>query len=715
MFFALKNLSSQALERLAAPWDFKPEPQDAIPEECKIDKKARDSWINMPSTKWCVYTAHEAVNPNMRISKARSDGDGNPVLACWALVMDYDAKATLEEVKRFMENLPFKPNWVERTLSGHWRFVFILEEKLQFPSYDFAVHFYENFATYAFDPNRGMMGFDNPAFCEPNRLWTNSGEWYHIGDAKIPADISRGWLVAASRTFKKWTAEGPSIPLEEVHKALVAKYPKIQEWPTEFTLESQGPTFWIEGSTSPKSAIVRESGIQTFSAHAPKAFYNWADLLGIQFVKQYEAEALGRAVADVWFNGKHYYMRGADNIWNARERTDCAQHLKIDRKVSTKAAKDGTSPLEEAMCYIRNHHKVVDALPFVMQPSGLLVKNGNRVLNISDARVKTPAEGKQEWGPNGNFPWISAFIEHLFPKLAARERVLAWAARAYRGAYLLQPESGHALFIAGGVGVGKTLFSRSILAPLFGGLAEAASYLLGETTFNSELFLRYYWAVDDSEPTSSPEKVARWTSSVKRCVANGSWHFNEKFKAAGQTEWLGRLVVTLNADRESIRIIPDMRSSIEDKLIIVRTTDTKFNFPKRYVLDKILAAELPFFARWLLDHCPEELGRFGMEEYADEDIVEAASQSGNLNNFYEVLHDWKCEYFKANPKETSWSGTAFQFHKELTNDPRNAIVLKGLTTKAITRSFGEMLEKKFVGLSHSTDEATKQAIWTIKK
>lgn len=715
----LENLSSITLLHDVAPWDWKP--SEPLPEEVKFDKKERDAWINRPSTKWCVYTLHEGVNNNVRISKARKDGEGNPAHSAGGLVTDYDAKATLEEVKRFMENLAYKPNWVERTLSGHWRYVWLFEEKIQFPSYEFAVHFYSNFSTFAFDMNRGMMGFDEPAFREPNRLWTNSGEWYHIHDNKIPADLSRGWLVQASKTFKKWDLEGPKIPIEDVHKALLEKFPKLNEWPTEFTLDSQGPTFWIDASTSPKSAIVRETGIQTFSAHAPKAFYSWSDLLGINFVKKYQAESMGRAVADVWFNGKHYYMKDAHGHWVSRERADTIQHLKIDRSVSSKAEKDGSSEIERAMCYIRNHQKVVDALPYVMQPEGPIYRNGKRILNISQLRVMTPAEGVAVWGPDGQFPWISKFIEYLFENPKARETILAWAHRAYTGAYKLQPEGGQALFIAGPVGIGKTLFSRSVLAPLFGGLAEAGAFLLGEDNFNSELFNAYYWAIDDSEPTSAPDKLRKWTAGIKRAVANGMWRFNEKFKAAGMVEWLGRLVVTLNADPESIQIIPDLSSSIKDKLIIVRTTEKKsLVFPPRYELAKILEKELPFFARYLLDYqIPEELvgeNRFGVKDYADDSIVEVANQSCVLNNFHEIFADWRTEFFKMNPQISEWSGTAFQFHKSLTEDPRSGQTLKGLTAHRVSSSLTSMLGKKYKGLSAKTSaDDDKLKIWTITK
>src|ERR1035438_5545296 len=197
-FFSLKNLSSQATSSGVLPWDFRP--VTPIPEEVRKNKKLRDIWANTPSTNHDFYTAYEGVNSNLRISRPRTDGLGNPPHCLHALVADYDSAQPEEKALEYARSLSYIPNQIERTLSGNWRFVWLLEEPLIFPSFDFCRHFLKKFADFAFDPARGCPGFDKGAWEAPERLWTNSADWRRCGESVIPADVTRGWLVKASAT-----------------------------------------------------------------------------------------------------------------------------------------------------------------------------------------------------------------------------------------------------------------------------------------------------------------------------------------------------------------------------------------------------------------------------------------------------------------------------------------------------------------------------------
>src|SRR5262249_2114926 len=149
--------------------------------------------------------------------------------------------------------------------------------------------------------------------------------------------------------------------------ALSEKYPRFSEWPSEFTLNSQGPTFWVEGSHSPMSAIVRETGMQTFSAHAPKGFYYWAELLGKAFVDKYRAEHLGKAVEGIYFDGHSYWRQIADDSWQAFAKQDIMLHLKTQRKISTSGRKAEASEMEDCLNYIQSHAFIKAAGPCVFQ------------------------------------------------------------------------------------------------------------------------------------------------------------------------------------------------------------------------------------------------------------------------------------------------------------------------------------------------------------
>jgi len=719
MFF-LPNLSSQNVSTGIAPWDFK---TDAIPAEVRSDKTARDAWINNPATRHHVYTFYEGVNGSVRPSRERKDGEGNPVLKCHALVADFDSAQPDDVVVRLVNECPIKPNWIEKTLSGNWRFVWLLEEAIVFPSDTFARHFLKTFADFGFDMGRCMVGFDKPAWEAPERMWTNGCDWRKIHDEKISANVSRGWLVKASQKFNfKGKEFGTTIPLDVVAKELAKHFPKFSQWPGDFALNSQGPTFWIDASQSPKSAIVRETGIQTFSANAAKAFYPWVDLLGAQFVKQYEAESLGRAVEGIYYDGKQYWTALPSGMWIPMEGPQLNRKLKIERSVSPKPDKAGVSDVERALLYIEENARVKGAAPFVNRRPGPYRFNNDTYLNTYSSRPIAPAgkPGEAVWGPNGQFPWLCHFIDTFHPTPLQVAYLKAWIIHAYRCAYYFDPRSSLILFIAGPPGVGKTLLNRGILGPLLGGFGEATDWLLGNDNFNSELFEKPFWSVDDATANANPRTLRIFWMQMKRVAANPSFRCNEKFRKASMTECNSCLMVTCNADEESARQVPDLDQSIKDKLLLLRTIEVQqIKFPPRAELVAILERELPWLARWALDtDIPEELrgdSRYGVRAFADESLVEISRQSSRTAGFSDILEDWMFIHFTTREtKAAFWQGTSYQLHKELINyDPAAPAALRDYSVDTINRSLSQLKGKGFDGLEIVPHSTTR--IWKIHR
>jgi hypothetical protein len=685
--YSLENLSSQAVKTGVLPWDFKPE--QPIPEQIRKDKKIRDVWANNPQTLHQFYSCNEGVNSNLRISEERNDGGGNPIRCAYCLVADYDSPQPLEKVLIYAKELPYPPNRIERTLSGNWRFVFWLEEILLFPSHKFYRHFAKEFPNFAFDISKGCAGFDQKAWESANRFWANGCEWYSIHDEPISAAVTNGWLVKAGHSYKFTDKEfGPSIPLEHVKSALAEKHPGFKKWDTEFILGAQGPSFWLEGSTSPKSAILREHGIQTFAAHSAKGFYTWSDLLGADFVRNYQAAEIGRAVENIYFDGHDYWRRTPAGTWANFNKPDTILHLKTSRKLSSRATADGPSLMDLAVEHIHNMQRVAEAGPVVCRPSGIIWTNGIQKLNTSNVRVMQPAEGPPEvWGDAGNFPWVCR-LSAMLPEGTARTTVIAWLAWAYQHAYRMEPVSGQVLFICGPVGVGKTLWNREIMGTIFGGFAEANSFLTGEDSFNIEMFFKYFWCLDDGTPSSDARKRTVYSHTLKRIAANSSFRVNGKFLQASMTEWNGRLCVTCNDDEESIRLIPDATVSNTDKLILIRTVKTApLVFPPVKEIKEILSRELPHFCRYLLDYeIPAEirgLNRFGVKPYHDSSLLEISEQSNSIAPFLEVVKRWIGHYFRVDsPEAKFWEGTATDLHRNLMLDPLDEKLLREYPIKA---------------------------------
>lgn len=710
---ALPNLVSSTTSP-CCPWQWNATPPAEV--KGKDGKKARDAWINDPKTVWQVYSLWEGLNESQRISKPKAGGEGNPPFKCYGLAGDYDAPISDDELAAGIARLPeqFTPAYFERTLSGNGRALWIFEEPVTVPSRDFAVAFL-NHVLSVVKLEMFALGFDRPAFVEPNRYYTNSGDWYEVDAARrIPKGLVQGWVMEVARKFK-WEKHDIVVPLPVVWAELQKRYPN-HNWEGDFIEEAQGPSFFIEGSTSPKSAIVKQTGMFTFSAHAAKPFWSWSDLLGADFVKSYETAALGKAVEGIWHDGTKYYVKDGPGSWRAFSKEDTREHLVISRGLDGTRDKGAPSQADMALEYIRHWQAIDGAAPFAFRPFGVSLQGGAKVLNTHTRKVLAPAEQTAVWGPGGNFPWLSSFFEHLFDPKEQLEFFLSWLHRFYASAYESDIQRGQSVFLIGPPGTGKTLLNQNILAKLMGGSAEAQSYLLGETSFNSQLFEVALWTVDDSKSTTSNAAHSMFSSMVKKLAANQTFEYHAKFRVPVTVEWLGRVVVTANNDEESMRIVPDLGISNRDKTMLFRTTAKQFPFPSAPQIERILRAELPHFARYVLDwqipeHC---LGtaRYGVKEYHEPTLLREAELSSTTNSFWELLDDWHTDWFKTHPKEQVWRGTSTQLMKLMSSDDASRSVMKGLDSERFGRKLAGLKSKGY-RIEAETERGNR--LWVIHR
>ena len=285
MIFSIKNLTTIAAEALN-PWEgdwLRKVPPNAI-----TDKKARGVWMNLPTTEYNAYSGFEGVNAGRRVNGDKTES-GNPPLRHHALAIDYDFPLSEVEVEAGVARMTIKPNWIERSLSSNWRLVWLFETPVPMINYAFAVEWLASLDQIL--PFRQLAGIDENALKAPERYLTNGGVWKKLHDAPVPASLLMGHYAEISRKFN-WTDSGlgVTVPLDVAAGRLKELFPRFASWEGDFVLDSQGPSFWIDGSESPKSAIVRATGIQTFSGHATKPFFDWSELLGHEFVKQFKKE-----------------------------------------------------------------------------------------------------------------------------------------------------------------------------------------------------------------------------------------------------------------------------------------------------------------------------------------------------------------------------------------------------------------------------------------
>lgn len=703
MLFALPNLVSKSTSS-AVPWTF----HSHIPDEVKgkAGKKLRDAWINSPETLHQCYSGFEGLSSTQRISEGAkgSAEEGNPPFKLHALIADIDCPVGDAELAAGLQRIRIAPAYFERTLSGNARLIWLLAEPVTFPSRKFAIEFLE-LALVRLKVDSIAPSLDKPAWLEPNRYYTNSCDFYELDkDARISAELTQGWMleVAEKHLWKK-QKNAVAIPLPVVFAEIEKKYPASGWELSGFVEEGQGPSFWLPGSTSPKSCIIKATGAFTFSSSAAKSFYSWQDLLGLDFVKQYETEMLGKAVADLYHDGKNYYRRDGYGEWKPFSKEDCVSHLSVTRGLNPRMDGDRPSEVSRAMEYLRDWQAVTGAAPFVFQPTGIVTKNGFKFLNTHTRRPLVPADRSipVAWGPQGSFPFLSRYFDGVFDPHEQLDFFLSWLARFYRGASEQNLESGQNLFVLGPPGVGKTFLSQGLLSLLMGGGADAEDYLLGKTQFNSDLFEVGLWTVDDNSATVDAQTHRKFTAMAKKMAANTTFSYHAKFRIPCSVDWLGRVVVTANDDEESARIVPDLSMSNIDKIMLLRAAQSPpVTFPTRRELQRIMREELPHFARYLLDytipeHCISS-SRFGVRSYHEKTLMVTAEQSSRSAGFAEIIADWKQTYFGENPAQPHWEGTSYQFLKALHKDQLgSAAGIRQLSADAVSRGLATLRAKGF--------------------
>jgi hypothetical protein len=717
----LHNLRATDVAGQVDPWAWAPEEGRQVPPNAYKDKRIRDLWINNPETRWCVYNAVEGTAPNLRVNAGKGDAANQPH-AIEALIVDFDCPASMEEIQKGIDRSTRRPNWWETTLSGNGRGVWLFAKPLKVPGYKFASGFL-GFVAEKLKVRLVAPGVDEGALVAPERYYTNSGTWTQFSEETIPESILVGWMLEFGLTFREFPDADVEIPMEEAARMLAAKYPRFSEWSGAFELNSLGPSFWIQGSTSPKSALVKPGGLLTFAAHATKSWYPWDELLGKSVVDEYRANLLGAAVGDVFYDGKHYYRQIASGMYKPFNKEDLCQDLKVKRGLSSKVDKSGVSQMDKALSYIRDNNYVVGAAPLTFQPRGLVRVEGEPVLNTA-TRQPLPAH-PDPVASLDECPFIRDYLNALFWERPEQQAwLLSWLHVGYCGALAKRPQSGHNLFLVGGPSVGKTLFSRRVVGALFGGSADASEYLLGEDDFGGELFESYIWRVDDNRSTTSAASHRKFSEIVKRMAANTTFRYHCKFRQPILVEWRGRVICTLNSDEESARAIPDLGISIKDKIALLRVADdfsgSGFRFPRSEDTERNIERELPKFARFIRDYViPDGIvnqsdPRYVIHPYHDESLLATARHSSAINGFHEILEDWVQLWFSGENKATHWEGTAYQLHKALHENPTAAPALRAYTIDSVQRALSGLKSRQTSGIS-CRDHSGGLRLWKIER
>jgi len=691
-FYAVRNLTEQSLSS-CVPWEFHPE-QRPSQKNC-LDKESRQEWYRTKSTDWNFYCGVEPANPNQRASKE------NPARLISAFVADYDINIPEERINEAIEAMPVKPSWVERSLGGNCRLLWTLPRPITAETNDFAIWILQHARKFlSLDL---LPGLDASAFEDPNRLYCNGGNWRPTGHGVINENKLQAFFVECAKKFKFKAPEGCEIPLGTVEKAIQEKYPGFV-WPNTFDLDTVGPSFWIEGSTSPLSAIVKKDGMLTFSAHASKPFYSWADILGPDFVKEFNEGSIAKATINIFHDG-HNYWRIIDGIYQSVNDGAMKVFLKKGCGIPDKK-------VDDALFHIHENARVSGAAPFIFRTPGLLTYNNRKILNTWKNNVMQPSDSCPE------SLWVIDFLQAFLDPPNQLDWLLAWAQYFYKSAVELKPRPGQNSFFLGPANRGKTFFCRQILGTIVGGFVDASDYIVRGDSFGSENFHVPLWAIDDSSPGNSVGAHDKFSAMLKKAAANTEHRFNQKYEVPCTISWSGRITITANLDHISSRILGALDNTSADKTNVFRCTKETIHFPERYELQKTLVTELPSFCRWLLDwkvpdYIPRD-GRFGYAPHHDQTLIDQTHQTSRSAPLKELLLEELQNYFAAEPEKSEWRGTLVQLMRMLQGNPLNDLIMRSLKMENVNRLL-ELIEREGIVRCRTETGDSKTRVWIFQK
>lgn len=345
------------------------------------------------------------------------------------------------------------------------------------------------------------------------------------------------------------------------------------------------------------------------------------------------------AVAAFHYDGKDYWSQEASGQWVPSNKEDTKEKLRVKFGIPSGRGKKCTFSADElAVVRIRDERRVDAVGPCVHQPEGVFDdrETGVRILNSS--RIAPAPAADHCRGPS-DFPFLHKTLETYYddrqlppgtPAHYQLHTMLAWLRYAYLGARDRRLEKGQVLIHAGPANSGKSLIASTVLGPALGGFVDASRYLTGETTFGASLFDMAVWLIDDPDPNNADAR-RKFSSRLKRIVANNVFSAEEKFRKAQSMKWNGRVVLLCNDDPESIRAMPNLDMANRDKTLLLRVAGGKV-WPSWRELRETTARELPYFLRWLLDWTPPDYvigtSRYHVKSWAHPHLLAAAESVG---------------------------------------------------------------------------------------
>lgn len=241
--------------------------------------------------------------------------------------------------------------------------------------------------------------------------------------------------------------------------------------------------------------------------------------------------------------------------------------------------------------------------------------------------------------------------------------VLGWLQQARRA--LREPTKnipGQALFLVGGVGLGKTLAQKIFTACLGGRAADPQNWLKGLTSFNSDLWKAEHLMISDATIQDDWKARTRLTGALKEVVANTSMPLHAKYAEALTLKPIWRQSMSANCTPNSIKALPTVDEDNADKVIMLWCDQPGWEFQKGLEIWDLIEPDLEEFCGAVdAFELPTELDdpRYGVRGFVHpkvESLVHGESSEGQLEGVLDL-------YFVSN--EGALEGSAAYIYEVL--------------------------------------------------
>lgn len=400
-----------------------------------------------------------------------------------------------------------------------------------------------------------------------------------------------------------------------------------------------------------------------------------------------------RRFDDVYYDGKTFFMKAADGIWRYEMVAMLSSELKC-RGFADQAPKGAATPMDKAKAFIREHRRVDGAGPSLYNPKEIWFEGGKRYLNTSkNIQIVRAADPAGEWGVG--FPRYAAILDNIFTHPSYKDTFLFWFKRFYESAEAGRLCMGQAMILVGPVHCFKTFLIERLLKPAMGGYADLSSIVSGEGNgFNSELFHSPLAVIDDTKAAESEVQLNRYASAIKKLVAHGTHKFHEKYLTPIMVEWRGRVVIAANDDPVSIRAVPALDLSNEDKIIALALQ----TYEEGPVVEdlKDVEIELPALLAWVKawtvpDKYIDAADRYIVRGVIAVEVRDKIDAGGKHAELRDLINAW---WKRVDSARDAWEGTAVEFLQALNDTFDNTMVLREWPVRTLSTRLSQLVSRQ---------------------